>query len=110
MDVVGFFFFSSQSLLKCPGFPQLKHNPFFIISAHFSMLNASTSIASGSLLWKFHLLHGSSFGFVVFLPKIRCSLRKLLSSLEAHSYHSSKFFEGWVTLEGLVEGDSSMSF
>ena len=81
-------------MLRCPAFPQPKHSPFFIISIRLSVLSASTSIVSGSFFWKPHLLRDSSFSFVVFHPKIPCNLRKLLSSLEAHSYHSFKSFGG----------------
>ena len=77
------FCFSGQNLLICPGLLQLKHSPFFIISPCLSVVNASTSIASGSHRWMFHLCLGSSFPFSGVLPtdcpRICCIFLKLLS-------------------------------
>ena len=41
--------FSGQNLLIWPALLQLKQSPFLIISFRLSVLNASTSIVSGSL-------------------------------------------------------------
>ena len=63
-------------LLICPALLQLKQSPLFIMSPHLSMFNASTSIASGSRHWMFHLCFGSSFPFSgifpVNRPRIHC--------------------------------------
>ena len=70
------FRFSGQNLLIWPALLQLKESPFFIMSFHLSMLIVSTSIASGSRHWMFHLRFGSSFPFFrvfpVDCPKIHC--------------------------------------
>ena len=89
---------SGQNLLICPGLLQLKHNPFFIHSPRFSVVTASTSMASGSQRWIFHRLLGSSFAFSEAFPgirpRMRCILLKLLSNLLAQLYHSFKSFSG----------------
>ena len=89
---------SGQNLLICPGLLQLKHNPFFIHSPRFSVVTASTSIASGSRRWMFHHLFGSSLAFSEVFPddrpRIHCILLKLLSSLLAQLYQSFRSLGG----------------
>ena len=72
------FHFSGQNLLIWPALLQLKQSPFLIMLFCLSMLNALTSIASGSLCWIFHLHLGSSFTFSEVFPvdhsRIHCIL------------------------------------
>ena len=100
---VGVPFFSGQSLLICPGFLHLKHNPFFMKSVRSSAVIAlmlcvieSTSIAFGSFLGlKVHFPVGLASSFLaVSLFKIRCKRWKLLSNFNAHLYQSSRVMGG----------------
>ena len=98
-SVTQWFLLFSTILAKMSRFSQLKHNPFFMYSVHFSAVNASTSIVFRSLFWKFHFFRGSSLAFsgcfpFVILPSILCIFQKLLSRCAAHSYHSLRFLGG----------------
>ena len=71
------FRFLGQNLLICPALLQLKQSPFFIMSFRLSMLNALTSIPSGSRRWMFHLRFGSSFPFSGVFPVDHPKIRRI---------------------------------